>query len=200
YVPAGEDMQYIDGATSVNNKRWHGTRPNWNTPFNAEESPLRPYLGKEKTIRSCPTFRKYYDEDSATAFEAGCGGYGYNELGVGSRAYPMGYRAACQTKGMVPGAIKYPAQTVMFADAAFIKNGKIVEYSFAEPYRHLRPSGKLGEVAEPSIHFRHRGQANVVWCDGHVSQERMTVEADAEHTQNQLGWFGEANNDLFDPY
>lgn len=199
YVPAAEDMLHTKGMRTGNSKRWHGTRTHGES-FNAEESPLRPYLGKEKTIRTCPAFRNYFDKDTTSAFEAGCGGYGYNQYGVGSRAYLMGYVAACQTKGMVPGGIKFPAQTVMFADAAFIDGGELIEYSFAESYRHLDRNGSPGEQAKPSIHFRHRGKANVVWCDGHISQEAMTVQYNDEFTARDLGWFGEKNNDLFDPY
>lgn len=207
YVPAAEDICYNKNNRTTNTKRWHGTRENESVPFDGEDSPLRPYLGKEKAIRSCPSFKKYYDDENYTAFEAGCGGYGYNDRGVGSRYYKYGVGAAGCQYGAVPGAIVHPAQTVMFTDAARLNNGKIIEYSFAEAYRHLKnkpnPDGtvSLDQVAEPSIHFRHRGKANVVWCDGHVSQESMTVKAaDVEFTKNNLGWFGEKNNDLFDPY
>ena len=193
YVPASEDIK------TTNLTRWHGTRTGEGVPFDAAESPLRPYLGKDKSIRRCPSFDPY-NKDLMTAFEAGCGGYGYNDRGVGSRSYQLGFTAAGCQKGNFPGAITHPAQTVMFADTAYLSDGILIDYSFAEAYRHLNRKGQLSEVATPTIHFRHRGKANVAWCDGHVSQEAMSVEYDAEHTRHQLGWFGEKNNDLFDPY
>jgi nitrite reductase (NADH) large subunit len=123
------------------------------------------------------------------AFEDACGGYGYNAYGVGSRFCLSGYNAQSQTVGMDPADIRDPARTVMFCDAAFGQPygtpTYLIEYSFAEPPRDVD-----GNRTTPSIHFRHNGQANVIWCDGHVSAERRTLSYDARHEAFNLGWFG----------
>lgn len=186
YVAAAAD---IEGANST---RWHGVRSGGT--FDGAQGPLAPYLGgggASAWVRRCPGFRP-----DAAGFEASCGGYGYNALGVGSElCLPTG---GGQTVGMRPGALAHPAQTVMFADAAYMQgNGakaKLIEYSFAEPPRFAG-----GGTPWPTIHFRHRGKANVAWADGHVTAEildRTGARGAAQH----LGWFGPDDNTLFDPF
>ena len=164
---------------------------------------LAPYLDGNGIVRQCPGFSDF----SENGFEAGCGGYGYNDIGVGSRAYISGYNRESSKKGMPPGAIRKPVETVMFADCAYKDGGgrgteeKIIEYSFAEAYHDVMstvPETSSG-TAVPSIHFRHRGKANVIWCDGHVSAETMTHSTKSDKPYN-IGWFGGKNNDLFDPF
>ncbi|MFH0908426.1 MAG: H-X9-DG-CTERM domain-containing protein [bacterium] len=133
------------------------------------------------------------------------GGYGYNAYGVGSQSYLYGSIQGA-ARGMSPGSIRQPARTVMFADAAFPQSEdgvtRLIEYSFAEPYRHIADRQPLETyVADPSIHFRHGGGANVVWCDGHVSAERMTLSETAGGFESwNIGWFGGPDNELFDPF
>lgn len=194
YVPAAADL------FGANLQRWHGVRASTSAPFDGAKGPLATYLGNDKTIRECRSMRAYVkDVSGANAFEASCGGYGYNANGVGSRFYVAGYSAQGAIMGMVPEAIRNPSGTVMFCDAAFPQPYDnptyLIEYSFAESYTY--PGG--GD-AQPSIHFRHNGFANVVWCDGHVSALKMTVRYSPAFDALNVGWFGAANNDLFDPY
>ena len=94
----------------------------------------------------------------------------------------------------------------MFADAAFpYPNGTIIEYSFIEPpFWHLDAGRESSSVKpDPSIHFRHRGYANSVWCDGHGSSEKFafTTDANGYHGDNvkwQVGWFDPDDNSRFD--
>ena len=80
YAPAAPD---IWGNNLI---RWYGTRPNAGAPFDSRTGPLSPYLGNSKAIRACPsTVTWNFLTSGDAAFEAGCGGYGYNYLGVGSR-------------------------------------------------------------------------------------------------------------------
>jgi prepilin-type N-terminal cleavage/methylation domain-containing protein len=108
YVAAAAD---IEGANTL---RWHGVRVG--KAFDGAQGPLAPYLGgggASAWVRRCPGF-----QPDAAGFEASCGGYGYNALGVGSEACLPGGGAGT-TLGMRPAALQHPAQTVMFADAAF---------------------------------------------------------------------------------
>jgi prepilin-type N-terminal cleavage/methylation domain-containing protein/prepilin-type processing-associated H-X9-DG protein len=200
YVPAASDLM------RGNRTRWHGARAGNSDPFDGRLGPLAPHLGTGKKIRSCPALRRVESSAAANAFEASCGGYGYNSLGVGSISYVVGFNARAVERGMEPGDIVDPSSTVMFADAAFPQPygnpTYLVEYSFAEAYFAVEPTEprESSFVLSPSIHFRHMGLANVAWCDGHVSPEKMSVEASLAFSKFDVGWFGEADNTLFDPY
>lgn len=203
YVAAASDICYPPG---TNTRRWHGVREGASEPFDAAGGPLAPYLGEMKEIRMCPNFLRYVERtDWGVTFEASCGGYGYNMAGVGSQAYLYGFNTQGVARGMKPGAIRDPERTVMFCDAAFPQPyGNptcLIEYSFAEPYYHLGESEPpaISGRAVPSIHFRHRGRANVVWCDGHFSGRKMETEYNEAYTRMGVGWFGPADNSLFDP-
>ena len=187
YVAAAAD---IAGANTL---RWHGVRTG--KVFDGSQGPLAPYLGgggASAWVRRCPGF-----QPEAAGFEASCGGYGYKALGVGSEACLPGGGAG-PALGIRPVAVEHPAETVMFADAAFLqgsgKKAKLIEYSFAEP-----PQFANGGTPWPSIHFRHRGRANVAWADGHVSSETLAW-TDGRSAAHALGWFGPDDNALFDPY
>ena len=187
YVAAAAD---IDGPNSI---RWHGVRDG--KAFDGAKGPLAEYLGgggASAWVRRCPGFRP-----DAAGFETSCGGYGYNALGVGSELCRPGDGVKTEL-GMPAGAVAHPAATVMFADAAYLQgNGakaKLIEYSFAEP-----PQFAGGGTPWPTIHFRHRGRANVAWADGHVTSETL-ARTGGKWASRQLGWFGPDDNSLFDPF
>lgn len=198
YVAAAPDI------FTTNRKRWHGTRPNLSKPFDDAGSPLLPYLSS-KEMRKCLSFHEFATASEANSFESSCGGYGYNATGVGSTTYPDGYCEKAMQQGMSPYAIRNPGQTVMFCDCAFPqpygdKPTYLIEYSFAEAYHWVFTPGKESSArSDPSINFRHNGQANVVWCDGHVSGEKMETMAEDYFTKWNVGWFGPADNSVFDP-
>ena len=206
------DLYSIDNGSYVaaapefykNKKRWHGERSSKNEPFDGSKGPLVPYLGVSKKVRQCPSFHGFRSGDDSNAFEASTGGYGYNGVGVGSRAYILGLNSRGFENGMLPAAIKEPDQTIMFADAALAQPygnpDYLIEYSFAEPCYSVDWKGReTSHKLNPSIHFRHRKKANVVWCDGHISAERMTADVNKKYKKLDLGWFGDGN-EYFDPY
>lgn len=200
---AAENGSYVAAAPDIigpNRRRWHGVRSGGSGAFDGALGPLAKFL-EDGRVRRCPSFPDYRRDAAANAFEAACGGYGYNDRGVGSRVYLLGYTAAAMQQGMSPGAIRSPAHTVMFADAAFGQPYNdpryFIEYSFAEAYYFVgRSSGQLYGPSRPSVHFRHGGRAGVAWSDGHVSWETRTLGNPA----SGLGWFGPADNSLFDPF
>ncbi|MGI6100029.1 MAG: hypothetical protein GX174_07495 [Lentisphaerae bacterium] len=177
YAPAAADLY------GRNLNRWHGSRTSTRKPFDGTSGPLSPYLDGGR-VRICPCQGDFAKGKVANAFEEACGGYGYNSVGVGSRTYLLGMCSAAMEDGMLPDQIREPSRTIMFCDTAFPqpygKNPKyLIEYSFAEPYHWVvRPGEESKYRADPSIHFRHRGRANVVWCDGHVSAEKMQTRAE----------------------
>ena len=209
FVLAAEDVFVGFGGT----KRWHGVRnspgvspnPADNT-FDPARGPLVSYLGSDGMVKRCPSFVHYATAGSGNAFEAGAGGYGYNQQYVGGRndLYGVSPQAPIHSAG-IDDAVN-AGQTVMFTDAAFIQGpagGKyLVEYSFAEPpFTQMAPGPPSTNRPIPSIHFRHARQASVAWLDGHVKPERWAFTHPSNpslYDSFDLGWFGPESNELFD--
>jgi len=177
--------------------RWFGTRPSVREPFEPRGGPLSPHLGPEGAVRQCPSF-KPGPVVPGLDFEAGCGGYGYNNAYVGVS------ESGDDAIGVRLSSIRQPEATVMFADTALamsVPSLRIIEYSFAEaPLQRDSPY-----PLDPSIHFRHAGLANIAWADGHVARERLSQTRGNIYGVNetqmrdlQIGWFGPANNRFFD--
>jgi prepilin-type N-terminal cleavage/methylation domain-containing protein/prepilin-type processing-associated H-X9-DG protein len=211
------DGHYVRAAPDIfsgfgGRKRWHGVReapgvspdPEQND-FDPRKGPLADYLGSTGRVELCPTFENqhYITSGGQNAFEAGTGGYGYNDGYIGGR-YDIysGPKAAQHSARTVQ--VNSPTQTVMFADAAFyqLASGRIIEYSFVKPPRRF-DAPKM--YWRPSIHFRHRDRAMVGWVDGHVTGRRMTFTNPLyQHLSQQrpraglFGWFGPDSNELFD--
>jgi prepilin-type processing-associated H-X9-DG protein/prepilin-type N-terminal cleavage/methylation domain-containing protein len=195
--------------------RWHGTRQSRNDPFDSSGSCLRPYLS-QSAIRACPTF-----EPSITsgplAYEASAGGYGYNDHFLGTGAGLPSQPAALpptqwdQTIGNVPAKmnmVRRSSAKIAFADAAMGQvSNQVIEYSFAEPPLEILfidpVTGPVYYPASPSIHFRHRGKANIAWADGHVTSEAFEWTYPglnaygADNNLLKLGYFGPHDNSLF---
>ncbi len=215
YVPAAADMydfmlEGVEPGHFGGRLRWHGARetPNPNTPFDYRYGPLFEYL-PEGRVRQCPVFFEYTKHNPAdNTFEAGAGGYGYNMAYVGSQLSIVEDPVKAVRMGMRDIHISNPGRTVMFADAAMPQNGRIVEYSFIEPplpVSYQNPRGQEGWFSAPTMHFRHYGRVNVIWCDGHISSERWEWAPEenvygARNSQWNVGWFGPENNSLFDHY
>jgi len=189
FPPAASDIM------STNLHRWHGTRPDTSSPFDPKGGPLFQYL-KTGRVKACPTFIDYAKTTLGLfPIELGTGGYGYNSQYVGGSPDDL-------EKPAKDSIIENPTETIMLADAAFFdaSTGRLVEYSFVEaPFYEA-----WGTKADPAIHFRHLGKANVCFVDGHVEARSCdlvhasgftgTVE---DFRENHLGFVG-TNNDLYD--
>jgi prepilin-type processing-associated H-X9-DG protein len=214
YAPAAADMFdfMLPGADSQHfggKKRWHGERetPNQFTAFDPRRGPLFEYL-TDGRVKQCPEFFEVREFDGGGAtFEGGTGGYGYNMAYVGSQLSinPDPVRAVRQ--GMKDVRIQEPGRTMMFADAALPQEGFIVEYGFIEPPRPVSYEHPRGQATDsftsPTLHFRHYGRVNVVWCDGHISSEKWAWAPEtniygANNSRWAVGWFGPKDNRLFD--
>ncbi len=203
YVPAARDIDSMDPWGGV--ERWHGKRPDGNSDFDPKQGPLFDYLADGRVLE-CPLFDKYSRiGEISTAFESGTGGYGYNYY-VGAKMYAFDYPESYKYT-MLDSRISHPAETIMFADAAFATPGGLVEYGFLESPHYVTPDSPHGEeswgIASPSLHFRHYGRVNVVWCDGHISSEKFEWAPEtnfygASNRRAWVGWFGPENNYYFD--
>jgi prepilin-type processing-associated H-X9-DG protein len=192
------DNRFVPGAANFvkNLRRWHGRRDTTGQPFDPHEGPLWDYFGNQE-LKQCPDFTQ---ADFEKGFEAGNGGYGYNNEYVG-----RDQRGDLTTaQGAKVGWFAHPSETVMFTDAALAQpasggGSDLIEYSFAEPPQFT------WAPADPSIHFRHSGQASAAWLDGHVTSEQMTFTrgniygvSQGQNRQMRIGWFGPEDNTLFD--
>jgi prepilin-type N-terminal cleavage/methylation domain-containing protein/prepilin-type processing-associated H-X9-DG protein len=205
YVAAAEDMWDNSGL-----RRWHGKRNSLYGPFDPTKGPLREYLGAGR-IKQCPGRVRFVKGQTwGDNFEQGCGGYGYNMTYLGSRLWQNGLnsierwqQAYAKTTNMTE--LSRPSATLMFADCAMSKSkGYYIEYSFAEPpFAAYGGNVMTGAYMSPSLHFRHRHRANVVWADGNVSSRIMAeFEKDnvygVDSDRMDLGWFEPINNAPFD--
>jgi len=179
--------------------RWHGHRDAVNQPFQPQNSPLSPYLGKNGIIRQCPAFDPDYSQPGDD-FEKGSGGYGYNNAYLGTDENQN------DTRGARLADITQPQNTIAFTDAAFAQSYptlRIIEYSFAEP--PLQRNNESYQL-DPSIHFRHKNNANIVWADAHINKKPFaTTHANIygvtkqQMTTLKIGYFDPQNkNTLFD--
>ena len=195
---------YVPGAADFrrNLQRWHGRRDHAHEAFDSSRGPLAKYLGPDAAIRQCPTFTVSEIAENG-GFERGNGGYGYNNAYVGVQLEPKsngGFDVRSDRAGVVVDRITRPADTLMFADSAFV-GSIVIEYSFVEPRFHVSsPARRM----DPSIQFRHNGVAVVGWCDGHVDTRSRTFSWSSgwyrgNPSQFDVGWFGDADdNSLFD--
>jgi prepilin-type N-terminal cleavage/methylation domain-containing protein/prepilin-type processing-associated H-X9-DG protein len=202
YVPAAEDVNAQYGGLH----RWHGARPTPNDAFDPLKGPLVKYLADGK-VKECPEKKVFIQSTKWDgSFEKGCGGYGYNMAYIGGRYGHAGVDGSIGHKLTAKTSdIGRTAETVMFADSAYLKNGNLIEYSFAEaPYSLYNGRIVTYSLMYPTIHFRHRGKANVGWVDGHISSQEMAKYEGknaaylARFAAVHLGWFGPLDNSLFD--
>ncbi len=177
-----------------NLRRWHGEREDDDAAFVSERGPIFDYL-ETGEVNRCPSFDHEaveYESGQAAAFESGTGGYGYNATYVG-RDVPSKLTSML---GARLSQFRSSSETVLLADTAFLRPGRLIEYGFVEP-----PAAGV----DPSTHFRHDGRANVAWLDGHVSPQVMSFTRGNVYTvtksQNEaaaVGFFGPIGVSLFD--
>ncbi len=207
YVPGAPDITEYKGG----NHRWHGVRSNPDEAFDPLKGPLAGYLA-DGEVKECPRRVDFFKgQEWEESFEKGCGGYGYNNVYIGSRqwqgrefsSFEEMRRAGWETTRS--DEVGRPSETLMFADTAMSKQGAtLIEYSFAEPPFYVYKGEPVtGSYLSASIHFRHRGMANIGWADGHIDSREM-AKFDGENVYGvnsadvQLGWFEPLDNSLFD--
>lgn len=198
FVTAALDIYDTGGGL----QRWHGVRPALDKDFNPSKGPLWVYMNRSGGLKKCSLSSQLTTlAKNENAFESGGGGFGYNGTYVGGT---LGDPTCASTLSQ----LRRPSRTVMFSDTAMPivaadQNTQVIEYSFCEPPYRLYNGKVTTAHNSPSIHFRHGGIANIAWCDGHVSAEKMSFTTKrniytADNRSQSVGWFGPDNNSLFD--
>lgn len=192
--------------------RWHGYRQNTADAFDPALGPLSRYLGESGVVKLCPSFEDFRDNQPGIwtlTFEAGCGGYGYNNTYLGARSdlYPNPENTKYTAR---IDDVRSATRTLMFADAGIWREDAgerfVIEYSFLHPPYFVDNTGVRVSWGHPvpQIHFRHANQsANVGWADGHVSREIIEWSASSVYLSGSTagsmltldsGWFGPSDD------
>ena len=152
-------FRYRRGPTNDGVVYWFGWLANGREgerDFDATPGVLFPFLGG-RGVAVCPALQ--YTLPSFKLKAAGAAyGYGYN----------LQLSAPLSQPPVSLGKVTQPAELGVLADAAQVND-------FQPPASRDRPLLEefyYVNTNEPTAHFRHARQANVVFCDGHVGAER----------------------------
>lgn len=185
------DNYFCPAQNELNTIRWHGGRGDTGSSFDTTKGFLSPYLGTAAMVQHDPLFTDYIKGPGS--WEAGSGGYGYNEIYIGGTPQDNYH-------GIAVAKVKHPSTTVMFGTTAFaMGDNQLQEYPFCEAPQWVDPNGNLSGALQPSLDFRANGKALVGWCDGHVTSEKMNDTQGPNYyggsnTKALIGWFGPMDN------
>ncbi len=181
-------------------RRWFGVR-NRQGRFEPRDGPLVPYMKDGGQLRRCPSF------ETQVGFDIGTGGYVYNDIGVGTRLWFMGYTPGLSAYdgSLSEAEIMKHAETAMFADGALDIGTGLAEYTFLiAPPDVLRRVPSAIYPLDPSVHFRHNGVAQVSFVDGHARPLKMGTSTDhsgvytgANPASHGIGWFPPVMGDTY---
>lgn len=178
---------------------WIGRRASGGA-IDMREGLMAPYLGNSLRSMVCPSWTGEVDVENL----AKGAGYGYSTYGVGSLDY---FFEDGQKKGAgwKDGAARNPSQTIALADTIGVYGSAQGEgLSFLYSHFKIENGVETGLSSHSdNIHFRHGGQASVLWLDGHATAERMSYCKDLSDdwlVSNRVGNIGDKDNELYDPF
>ena len=144
---------------------WLGPGQEGQRPFDPSTGALYPFL-QGRGVELCPSLNYSMAQFKLKATGAAYG-YGYNK----QLDSPAGQPAINANK------IKRPTDIALFADAAQVNDflaPASPENPMLEEFFYLdNPTNYPSPFYYPHGHFRHSQKANVVFCDGHVGQEKF---------------------------
>jgi prepilin-type processing-associated H-X9-DG protein len=156
---------------------WLGSGPEGQRPFDLSLGVLHPYVNNSR-VRICPSLNYALAQFKFKA-DGMVFSYGYNFSLSAARTNPP----VSTTK------ILHPTERVLFADAAQVNDFQApaspsnpmleewyyvdLETNYSSPFNY------------PNGHFRHNQKANVVFCDGHVSEEKPVPGSLDQRLPNQ---------------
>lgn len=147
---------------------WVGGRTGFSGPLDKRRGLLFPYT-KSGELQRCPEY--------AGPANLGGTGYGYSSILAGENWVNTGGTWVMQPQPAAESELTQPAECLLFADSGnrtesaastpleMTFRGSVSETITIEPPRSWCYPG-YGCTA--SLDFRHQGQADIVFCDGHV--------------------------------
>lgn len=196
-------------ASASASERWYGARPLNEGTFLREKGPLAEFFKKSGFPDSCPILADYISpKPPVYSGDNGGFGYGYNE-NIGSLRCVSdldNWSRGCRASGIAKENIANPSQTVMFTDSVSRfsasaypdSKGAYVEFAFARSFDVFNRGKIAWGTPEPTVHFRHRAKASVVWADGHASMMEGRFTKDSWGLSN-CGFLGSLDKNFFNP-
>ncbi|MDW8309919.1 MAG: prepilin-type N-terminal cleavage/methylation domain-containing protein, partial [Verrucomicrobiales bacterium] len=155
---SGACFRYRGAATNGGDIFWFGWLARGSEgqrAFDPAFGALYPYLSG-RGVELCPSLRYAMRAFKLKATGAAYG-YGYNLL----------LSAPANEPPVNISRLPRPAATVLLADAAQVNKFQPP----ASPTRPMLEEFYYLNTNEPTVHFRHLGAANALFCDGHVTSE-----------------------------
>jgi prepilin-type processing-associated H-X9-DG protein/prepilin-type N-terminal cleavage/methylation domain-containing protein len=120
---------------------------------------LYPYIQRYDSVEICPAF-PYKNSKYKPKYKTKWMTYGINSSLSQNLTLPGKQIVNLMQK------VKSTSSTLLFADTAMInywQSPASPTNPMFEEWYYIPPAG------DPSVHFRHTGKANILFCDGHVS-------------------------------
>jgi prepilin-type N-terminal cleavage/methylation domain-containing protein/prepilin-type processing-associated H-X9-DG protein len=158
---------------------------------------LTPHYENNNAILQCPLINS---GEVKTIYKGQTGGYGYNRC-LGGTYWQAPNWTTPLTYSKRFADIEATSATFLFSDSALIASWKSPPEA-QESYAIAAPFATVAGSPQPTTHFRHDGQANVAFLDGHVElREEVAVAsppswppaANALRQKMRLGYLAATN-------
>lgn len=159
-----------------------------------------PYLSsdlKKDGVYECPeqpwgSYRPQANENSITST------YGYNGYYLCS-PYTPGYQISARVHPwLLIEKVREPGRTFAFADTMIELAGELRNCALLDPPMLYVNNHRWNVNDTPTTAFRHRGDANLAFVDGHV-QPRKPGDRSIVVEDTTIGWVGESNDPGYVP-
>jgi prepilin-type N-terminal cleavage/methylation domain-containing protein/prepilin-type processing-associated H-X9-DG protein len=153
---------------------------------------LRGLTGKsanQSKVFLCPSVPGLFNASYAGSPFAG---YGYNEFLGAELSYGGTYRG---TRTIL---VRKPSQTVSFADCGYLSSGREELAAILRAPEKRDPSG-YDLRASGAASFRHGGNCNAVFTDGHASTQTRAFTGNVNGVDGKRLGFLSENNQKYDP-
>ena len=137
----------------------------------------------------CPSVPGLFNASYAGSSFAG---YGYNEFLGAELSYGGTYRGTKTTQ------VRRPSQTVTFADCGYLSSGKEELAATLRAPEKRDPSG-YDLRASGAASFRHSGNCNAVFVDGHGAAQTQAFTGNVSGVDGKRFGFLSEDNQKYDP-
>jgi len=176
---------------------WWGVNSN---PPNYKDGLLAPYIGqagKDGDVYQCPAQPpgSYTPEGEGGALTTT---YGYNGYYLCPEATPGWASSIKHRPWQNVQSQNTPGQVIMFADTLLDwGKGRVTNSCFVDP-PFVYSKGRWSRNPNPTLCFRHSGQANVCFVDGHVEGISST-QGTITSPRHSVGYAGTGNSPHYVP-